>query len=194
MGRSLSFPSWAWTGWISQNKYVLQDLEWQGQRERRCSPHRPPTGSGRPLLLFPIADWLFAPFKGIHLQPIDEHCGGSQSTHNPLTAGTLLSFNGSTKALDHCACSVAQLCPTLCTAMDCSPPSSSAHGFSQVRILEWVAISSSRGSSCPRDWTHISFVPCVGRQILYHCSQLGSANHCTYKNKPVSMKLKHFRY
>ena len=47
--------------------------------------------------------------------------------------------------------SVAQLCPTLCDPMDCSPPGSSVHGISQERILEWVAISSSRGSSQPRD-------------------------------------------
>ena len=49
--------------------------------------------------------------------------------------------------------------------MDCSPPGSSIHGISQARILEWVAISFSRGSFWPRDWTHISF---IGRQILYH--------------------------
>ena len=52
-------------------------------------------------------------------------------------------------------CSVAQLCPTLCS-MDSSPPGSSAHAIFQARILEWVAISSSRGSSPPRDRTHIS--------------------------------------
>ena len=45
----------------------------------------------------------------------------------------------------------AQLRPTLWDPMDCSPPGSSAHGISQTRILEWVAISSSRGSSRPRD-------------------------------------------
>ena len=55
--------------------------------------------------------------------------------------------------------------------MDCSPPGSSVHGISQARILEWVAISSSRGSSWPRDQTPIS---CISdsllhcRQILYH--------------------------
>ena len=43
-------------------------------------------------------------------------------------------------------CSVAQLCPILCNAMDCSPPSSSVHRISQARILEWVAVFSSRGS------------------------------------------------
>ena len=42
---------------------------------------------------------------------------------------------------------VAQLCLTLCDPMDCSPPGSSVHGILQVRILEWVAISLSRGSS-----------------------------------------------
>ena len=44
-----------------------------------------------------------------------------------------------------------QLCPTLCDPMDCSPPGSSVHGILQARTLEWVAISSSRGSSQPRD-------------------------------------------
>ena len=45
---------------------------------------------------------------------------------------------------------------TLCNPMDCSPPGSSVHGVSQARILEWVAISSSRGSSRPRDGTQVS--------------------------------------
>ena len=51
------------------------------------------------------------------------------------------------------------------TPVDCSLPSSSVHGVSQARILEWVAISISRGSFWPRDQTYIS---CIGRQILYH--------------------------
>ena len=60
-----------------------------------------------------------------------------------------------------------QSCLTLCDSMDCSPPGSSVHGIFQARILEWVAISFSRGSSWPRDWNHIS---CIGRRILYHCA------------------------
>ena len=40
-----------------------------------------------------------------------------------------------------------QSCPTLCDPMDCSPPGSSVHGILQARILEWVAMPSSRGSS-----------------------------------------------
>ena len=53
-----------------------------------------------------------------------------------------------------CAC--AQLCPTLCDPMDCSTPGFFVHGIFQARILEWVVISSSRGSSLPRDWTRVS--------------------------------------
>ena len=51
---------------------------------------------------------------------------------------------------------VAQSCPTLCDPMDCSPPGSSVHGILRARILEWVAISFSRGSSRPRDQTQVS--------------------------------------
>ena len=47
-------------------------------------------------------------------------------------------------------------CPTLCNPRDYSPPGSSIHGILQARILEWVAISSSRGSSQPRDQTQVS--------------------------------------
>ena len=58
-------------------------------------------------------------------------------------------------------CEVAQSCPTLCDPMDYSLPGSSVHGIFQARILEWVAISSSRRSSRPGDWTRVSCI--VGR-------------------------------
>ena len=51
-----------------------------------------------------------------------------------------------------------QLCLTLCNRMDCSVPGSSIHGILQARILEWVAMPLSRGSSQPRDQTLISYV------------------------------------
>ena len=60
--------------------------------------------------------------------------------------------------------SVAQLCLPLCDSMDCSPPGSSVHGNLQARLLEWITISYSRGSSQPRDGTHISY---IGRWVLY---------------------------
>ena len=50
---------------------------------------------------------------------------------------------------------VAQWCLTLCDPMGCSPPGSSVHEILQARILEWVAISFSRGSSGPRDRTQV---------------------------------------
>ena len=63
-------------------------------------------------------------------------------------------------------CVCAQLCPTLCNTMDCSLPGSSVYRTFQARILKLVAISYSRGSSRPRDWTHVSCISCIGRQIL----------------------------
>ena len=50
---------------------------------------------------------------------------------------------------------VAQLCATLCDPMDGSPPGSSVHGIFRATVLEWVAVSFSRGSSRPRDWTQV---------------------------------------
>ena len=62
---------------------------------------------------------------------------------------------------------VSQLCPALCNPMDCSLPGSSIHGIFQARVLEWGAISFSRGSSRPRDRTLLSYSSCIGRWILY---------------------------
>ena len=53
-----------------------------------------------------------------------------------------------------------------CDPIDCSPPGSSVRGILQARILEWVAISSSMGSSWPRNWSHVSCISC--RWVLYH--------------------------
>ena len=55
-----------------------------------------------------------------------------------------------------------------CNLMDCSPLGSSVHGISQARILEWVSFS--RGSSCPRDRTHVSCISFIGRWVLHHCT------------------------
>ena len=64
---------------------------------------------------------------------------------------------------------VAQSCPTPCDPIEYSPPGSSIHGIIQTRLLQWVAIPFSRGSSRPRDWTRVS---CM--QILYCLSHQGS--------------------
>ena len=61
------------------------------------------------------------------------------------------------------SCVHAKSLQTICYPMDCSPPGSSVYGILQVRILEWIAMPiSSRGSSQPRDWTHVSYVSCIG--------------------------------
>ena len=64
---------------------------------------------------------------------------------------------------------IAQLCPTLCNPVDCSPPGSSVHWILQARILKWGAFPSSRESSPPRDGTHIACI--AGRFFI---KRLGS--------------------
>ena len=58
---------------------------------------------------------------------------------------------------------VTQSCPTLCNPMDYT-----VHGILQARILEWVAVPFSRGSSQSRNQTGIFYIYCTGRQVLYH--------------------------
>ena len=75
----------------------------------------------------------------------------------PLISVNMIVFELKVKS----ECEVTQLCPTLCDPVDCSLPRSSIDGIFQVRVLEWVAISLSRGSSSPRDRTQVSHF--VGR-------------------------------
>ena len=63
-----------------------------------------------------------------------------------------------------CMLSHVMSCPTLCDPMDYSPPGSSVRGIFQARILEWVAMPSSKGSSQPRDQTRGS---CISDGVLY---------------------------
>ena len=76
---------------------------------------------------------------------------------------------------------VTQWCPTLCNPMDCSLPGSSVHGILQARILEWVALSCSRGSSQPRDRTWVSCI--AGRRFTIWATReaigVGGANFLT---------------
>ena len=71
--------------------------------------------------------------------------------------------------LDACICAkLLQLCLTLCDPMDCNQPGSCVHRILQARILEWVAMPSSMGSFQTRDQTYVTYVSCIGRQVLYH--------------------------
>ena len=82
-----------------------------------------------------------------------------KTCHHHLCRRPIKAFYVCTKSL--------QSCPTLCDPMDYSPPDSSVHGILQARILEWVAMPSSRGSSRLRDRTHVSYISCTGRRVLY---------------------------
>ena len=84
--------------------------------------------------------------------------------------------------LKACCCLVVNSCLTLCNSMDCSQLGSSVHGIFQARILQWVAISFSRGPSWPRDWTHVS---CIGWRILYHWAT---------REAPVNISSSHFLF
>ena len=68
------------------------------------------------------------------------------------------------RPVKECVCALSyQPCSSLCYSMDCSPPGSSVRGILQARILEWVAIPSSRGSSWPRNGTYLS---CIGGRFF----------------------------
>ena len=67
-------------------------------------------------------------------------------------------------------CVCARSYPSLCDPMDYILLGSSVHGIFQARILEWITISFSGGSSWPRNQTRVSWVSCIGRAIIYHCA------------------------
>ena len=92
-------------------------------------------------------------------------CSHSKQSRNP--------FKNVTHNYHVCLHKLLQSCPILCNPMDCSLPGSSVHGILQVRILEWVAKSSPRGSSPPRDGTHVSCIAgrFLGSPYNYHMIQ-----------------------
>ena len=109
-------------------------------------------------------DLYFSKWQDIHF------CGSSLF---PPKHGTVLGI-GSTavsvtlsKVVGYmCACSVTQSCPTLCCPLDCSLPGSCIHAIFMARILEWVAISPSRGPSQSRDWNRDSCVSCIAGRFF----------------------------
>ena len=80
----------------------------------------------------------------------------------------------------------AQSCLTLFHPMDYNLPGASVHGILHTRILEWVVISYSKGSSWPRYQIHISCFSCIGRWILYHWALGKSLPMHEKKVKPLS--------
>ena len=110
--------------------------------------------------------------EAIHISPViyeRSSCSTSVSTLMNVSLFSFCPFRWSLEVLrcsfNLCVCSVVQSCLTLCNPMDCSPSGSSMHEIFQARILEWVAISSGRGSSLPRDWIHIT---CIVGEFFCH--------------------------
>ena len=95
--------------------------------------------------------------------PEIQHILKSKIFFNNKLINTLISDFFKQYAPNSCESDVAQSCLTLCDPMDCSLPGSSIHGIFQARVLEWVAISFSSGSSWPRDWTQVFHI--VGRRF-----------------------------
>ena len=91
--------------------------------------------------------------KLTHHFPISGSCSAVPSAYSAVSPVVLI-----THSLTSFKVLVAQACPALCDPMDCSPPNSFVLGILQARILEWAAISFSRGSSPPRDQTQVSHI------------------------------------
>ena len=103
------------------------------------------------LFFLPLSLWL--PFAEEYLGVVIYSCG--EKVSYPV------SLSHSLSVLLHVL--LAQSCPPLCDLVDCSLPGSSVHGILPVKMLEWVAISFSRGSSQPRDWTPVA---CIGSRFF----------------------------
>ena len=80
-----------------------------------------------------------------------------------------------------------QSCLSLCSPIDCSPPGSSVRGILLARILQWVALPSSRRPSLPRDGTLTSYVSCIGRLVLCQEHHLGSSSRFISKDSLMTM-------
>ena len=117
----------------------------------------------------PTKDWAHTPCTGRWSL---NHCTDKEVSFHSFCLSFLrnlyaIFYSGYTNLHSHqrtYACVHAQslqLCPTLCNPMDCSPPGSFVHGIFQARILDLVAISSSRGSSPLRDQTQVSCISCT---------------------------------
>ena len=119
----------------------------------------------RPVILY-VCGWGGG--GGIVGECIIQYLAISQASTHWIPTALLCPLKLGQKRLCMPVCSVAQLCSTLWDPVDCSPPGFFVHGIFPARILEWVAISSSRESSQPRDWTQVSCVSRTGRQIFHH--------------------------
>ena len=93
----------------------------------------------------------------------------SLAVYSGVTKGRMQLSNWVTAASWICSSVCVLTCPALCNLKGCSPSNSTVYGISQARMLEWVAMSSSRVSSWPRDQTRVSCVSCISRCFVFFC-------------------------
>ena len=121
------------------------------------------------LIMLPFYFWIKKGPNGSRCSFKWEHFSRTivVNDHSPTWGTPSFSIKGypTKRARSHLAVQVlvSQSCLTFCDPTDCCSPGSSVHGIFQARILEWVAISYSRGSSPPRDWTQVS---CIAGQVF----------------------------
>ena len=156
----------------NHNNWGIRGWSWK-DRPGRMSEKKPPATSAR------VGRWDKGPVAGIQGLLFPWNCDSNYDffplryirTSKDGLAQFLYSWNVDHWPVEKVCCMLVQslqLCPPLCDLMDSSPPGSSVHGILQARILEWVAMPSSKGSSPPQDWTCISYASCIGRRVLYH--------------------------
>ena len=117
-----------------------------------------------------------------HLEAWELSVPQSEIKPRPLVARVLSPTNEPPKWSE-----VAQSCPTLCNPVDCSLPGSSVRGILQARILEWVTISFSRGSSRPSDQTRVSRIG--GRRFNLWATKRASPNSIIYTSSKQNCKI-----
>ena len=86
----------------------------------------------------------------------------------PSSARDAGSIPGQGTKIPYVHAKLPQSCPTLCDPMDHSLPGSCVHEILQTRIVKCIAVPSSSGSSQPKHRNHISYISCIGRQVLYY--------------------------
>ena len=155
--------------WLNANPTLMWNKYWHFyQYCQLCNkriPHLWLAGAGRDLGFFTLGR-----LEGKEWSALWDGRGGDFWVKSGHSALEVRGWDGEQK--DQMAREVKMLstqsCPTLCDPIGCHPQAPLVHGILQARILKWVSMPFSRGSSQPRDRTCVSYVSCTGRQVLYH--------------------------
>ena len=127
-------------------------------------PHLWLAGAGRDLGFFTLGR-----LEGKEWSTIWEGCGGDFGVKSGHSALEVRGWDGEQRSDGmRCKSVICSVMSDYLWPIDCRPQAPLVHGILQARILKWVAMPFSRGSSRPRDWTCVSYVSCTGRQVLYH--------------------------